>query len=91
MYGSVRGAISDDRPYRDLRTPNWVASGAVVGVNAFHEKAVRSQVGSFAFLLDKLFSLRRVATDAILPSALSMSDWFARCKLGVLVSAGAAT
>jgi hypothetical protein len=36
-----------------------------------------------------LFS-RRVATVAMLPSALSRSDGFARCKLGVLVSAGAA-
>jgi len=57
---------------------------------AFHEKAGRSQVGSLLFLLDKVFSCR-VATVAILPSALSMSGFFARCKLGVLVSAGAAT
>src|SRR5689334_6331181 len=42
---------------------------------AFHEKASRSQVSSFAFSLDKVFSLCRVATDAILPSALSMSDF----------------
>jgi len=27
----------------------------VVSVNAFHEKVVRSQLGSFAFLLDKAF------------------------------------
>ena len=27
----------------------------VVSVNAFHEKVVRSQAGSFAFLLDKVF------------------------------------
>src|SRR3954470_8202250 len=37
----------------------------------------------------KVFS-RRVATVAMLPSALSRSDWFARCMLGVLGSAGAA-
>jgi hypothetical protein len=36
---------------------------------AFHEKAGRSQVGSFVFSLDKVFS-RRVATVATLPSAL---------------------
>jgi hypothetical protein len=32
----------------------------------------------------------RVATDAMLPSALLLSECFARCKLGVLVAAGAA-
>ena len=38
---------------------------------AFHEKAGRSQVDSFSFSLDKVFSsFRRVATVAILPSAL---------------------
>ena len=57
---------------------------------AFHEKAGRSQVGSFIFLLDTIFLSRRVATVAMLPSALSRSDSFARCTLGVLVSAGAA-
>ncbi len=62
-----------------------------MSVIAFHEKAGRSQVGSLVFSLDKVFS-RRVATVATLPSALLVSDFvFARCKLGVLVSAGAAT
>jgi len=56
---------------------------------AFHEKAGRSQVG-WLFLLDKVF-LRRVATVATLPSALFNERFVARCKLGVLVSAGAAT
>jgi len=41
-----------------------------VSVIAFHEKAGRSQVDSFGFSLNKVFSLCRVATDAILPSAL---------------------
>jgi len=36
-------------------------------------------------------SLFRATTVATLPFALSMSVSFARCKLGVLVSAGAAT
>ena len=63
----------------------------IMSVIAFHEKAGRSQVGSFVFSLDKVFLFCRVATDAILPSALSMSDLVAGCKLGVLVSAGAAT
>ncbi len=63
----------------------------VFGVNAFHEKAGRSQVGSFIFIVGQAFFSRRVATVATLPSTLSMSDLFARCKLGVLVSAGAAT
>ena len=61
-----------------------------MSIIAFHEKAGRSQVSCFVFLLNMVSSLRRVATVAILPSALSMSGFFARCKLGVLVSAGAA-
>jgi len=40
---------------------------------AFHEKAGRSQVGSLPISLEKVF-LRRVATVAILPSALLVSD-----------------
>jgi hypothetical protein len=63
----------------------------VLSANTFHEKAGRSQVGSLVFLLDKGFSPAELSTVATLPSALSMSDGFARCKLGVLVSAGAAT
>jgi hypothetical protein len=63
-----------------------------MSVNVFHEKAGRSQVDSFCFLLDNGFSLRRVATVAILPSALfGERSLFARCKLGVLVAAGAVT
>ena len=50
------------------------------GANAFHEKAGFSQEISF----------RRVATVAILPSAV-VDEHSARCKLGVLVTAGAAT
>jgi hypothetical protein len=43
---------------------------------AFHEKAGRSQVGSAVFSLDKvLFSPAESAAAAILPSALSMSDF----------------
>jgi len=37
------------------------------------------------------FRLSRAASVAILPSALFWERWFARCKLGVLISAGAAT
>jgi hypothetical protein len=59
---------------------------------AFHEKAGRSQVGSFVFSLDKVFLSRRIATVATLPSALLSERFlFARRQLGVLVSAGAAT
>ena len=57
---------------------------------AFHEKAGRSQVGSFAFFMDKVFLQAEFATVAMLPFALSRSESFARCRLGVLVSAGAA-
>src|SRR6267143_1478933 len=35
------------------------------------------------------FRLSRAASVAILPSALFWERWFARCKLGVLISAGA--
>ena len=58
---------------------------------AFHEKAGRSQVDSFWFLLVTVFLPSRVATVATLPSALFDERLFARCKLGILVSAGAAT
>jgi len=62
-----------------------------VSVIAFHEKAGRSQVVSFWYLLAMLFLPRRVATVATLPSALFDERLlFARCKLGVLVSASAA-
>jgi len=42
---------------------------------AFHEKAGRSQVGSFLFFIEEL-SLCRVAAVAMLPFALSRSDSF---------------
>jgi type VI secretion system ImpC/EvpB family protein len=45
----------------------------ILSVNAFHEKAGRSQVDSVFALWNIRFS-RRVATVAMLPSALSMSD-----------------
>ena len=51
-----------------------------MSVIAFHEKAGRSQVGS-CFFLDKVFSCR-VATVAMLPSALLRSDWFRSVHVG---------
>jgi len=42
------------------------------------------------FFSDKGLSFAESATVAMIPSALSRSDSFARCMLGVLVSAGAA-
>ena len=62
-----------------------------ISVNAFHEKAGRSQVDSSWFLLVTGLSPAELPAVATLPSALSVSDWFARCQLGVLVAAGAAT
>jgi len=61
-----------------------------MSVIAFHEKAGRSQVNSFWFSLDKVFSLAELPLS---PPFHPHSRWaiFARCKLGVLVSAGAAT
>jgi hypothetical protein len=44
----------------------------------------------FSFRENKVCSPYRVATVAMRPSALSRSDRFARCKLGVLGSVGAA-
>jgi hypothetical protein len=49
---------------------------------AFHEKAGRSQVNSFVFLLDKLFFSGRVATAVMLPFALSRSDSFRSVQFG---------
>ena len=45
----------------------------ILSAITFHEKAGWSQVDSFVFLVDKLFSCR-VATVAMLPFALSGSD-----------------
>jgi hypothetical protein len=61
-----------------------------MSVIAFHEKAGRSQVDLFLYLWGKLVSRAELATVAMLPFALSRSDSFARCRLGVLGSAGAA-
>jgi hypothetical protein len=56
--------------------------------NAFHEKAGRSQDDSFVFSLNKFFS---PAESPLSPSfhPQSLMSVFARCKLGVLGSAGA--
>src|SRR5580698_9095139 len=61
-----------------------------MSVNAFHEKASRSQVGCCVFRWTRFYLPAELATVAMLPFALSRSDSFARCRLGVLVSAGAA-
>jgi hypothetical protein len=58
---------------------------------AFHKKAGRIQVDSSWFWLVILFFPSRIAIVATLPSALLERFLFARCKLGVLVSVGAAT
>ena len=49
---------------------------------AFHEKAGRSQVDSCLAWLNKGFLSRRVATDAMLPSALSRSESFRSVHVG---------
>ncbi len=49
---------------------------------AFHEKAGRSQVDSCLAWLNKGFLSRRVATVAMLPSALSRSDSFRSVHIG---------
>src|SRR6476469_7296139 len=60
------------------RNAGKAVSGWSMSVIAFHEKAGRRQVGSFVVLSDKVFLSRRVCPDAMLPSALSRSDSFAR-------------
>ncbi len=59
---------------------------------AFHEKAGRSQVGPCVSSSNKVFLSRRVA-HCRHPSIRTLNErfLFARCKLGVLVSVGAAT
>ena len=68
------------------------AALGVISVNAFHEKAGRSQGDSFWYLLVTQVLPRpsrrcRHPTIRTLRGAL----WFARCKLRVVVSAGSAT
>jgi hypothetical protein len=63
----------------------------VLSANAFHEKAGRSQVGWFCFLLDMVFILPSGLTDAILPSALLMSDFSLGASWAFSFAAGAAT
>src|SRR5579864_3729867 len=59
--------------------------GRVLNAMAFHEKAGRSQEGSFVFSLTSFFLPCRVAAVATLPPHSSVSDFcFARCQLGVL-------
>jgi len=53
-----------------------------MSANAFHEKAGRSQVGSFVFSLDKVFLSRRVATVATLPSALLVERYGRSVQVG---------
>jgi len=57
---------------------------------SFHEKAGVSQDG-FVFTCVGCLPLSQAASVAILPSALFVERLFARCQLGVPVSAGAAT
>ena len=74
-----------------LKTPEKGEEKAHDCANAFHEKAGGSQVDSRLLASwNNVFSSRG-ATVAMLPFALSRSDQFARCMLGVLGSAGAAT
>ena len=49
---------------------------------AFHEKAGRSQVDSLLASLNKVFFSRRVAAVAMLPSALSRSDFLRSVHVG---------
>jgi hypothetical protein len=70
----------------------WHYKGlGVLSAMAFHEKAGQSQVILLVFSWGKVL-LPPSPTVATLPSALfDERSCFARCKLGVLVSVGAAT
>ncbi len=57
----------------------------------FHEKAGECQAGLSFFSLQEVLLSSRAASGAILPSALFVERFIARCMLGVLVSVGAAT
>ena len=59
-----------------------MAGTGILSVTAFHEKAGRSQVGCFVFSFNKVCFSRRVATVAMLPSALSRSDSFRSVHVG---------
>jgi hypothetical protein len=71
--------------------PDFPSVDGVLSVIAFHEEAGRSQVSSFVFSLDKGFLFRRVARCRYPSIRTLVERIFARCKLGVLVSAGAAS
>jgi hypothetical protein len=57
-----------------LINPGQMGRQPSMSVIAFHEKAGRSQGISFVVSSHKVFSPRRVATVATLPSALLVSD-----------------
>ena len=61
---------------------------ARTALSPFRQEGKGAVARDLVFLLFLCSAPNAVAT---LPSALSRSDLFARCKLGVLVSAGAAT
>jgi len=76
----------EDCGYTDLDPAGQLARHRSKRVNAFHEKAGRSQVNSLVFLFDKVFlppsSHCRHASIRTLEERIC----FARCTLGVLVS-----
>jgi hypothetical protein len=61
-----------------------------MSVIRFHEKAGRSQVNSFVFLLNKVFSPAEWPLSPCFHPHSRGANRFARCMLGVLVSTGAA-
>jgi len=90
LIGSHDGLTVSLTGVRQMVKKRHLTSNRIGSINAFHEKAGRSQVNSCFILFDTLFLFRPLAAVAMLPSALSRSDGFARCMLGVLNSAGAA-
>jgi hypothetical protein len=95
LHFNIRHMKSESRLF-DVNQPmeNIIQMG-VLHAKSFHEKAGTCQDGFFFFLFflyQRFFRLSRAASVAILPSALfGERIFFARCKLGVLHSVGAAT
>jgi hypothetical protein len=83
-------AATAETNWRKISITLKTLGGGILSVMAFHEKAGRSQVGSFVFSLDKFFSPAEWPLSPCFHSHSRGAILFARCRLGVLGSAGAA-
>jgi len=75
MFGQEYIEIREKSRFHSLRSrQRRKTHGRVLSVNAFQEKAGRSQVDSLVFSLDKVLSLAELPTVATVPSASSMAN-----------------